>query len=205
VAAGAVIIWRRMRRLRHLVLAGLAWLLAFTLASGDARADAAQARVHFERGRTYFEVDEYRKAIEEFKAAHIQRPDPAFLYNIAECYRRAGEPREALVFYRRFLSATPAADKTRTIVEKRVVEVQAAITDEPRPAPSLDPEPPNAPRALIGNDAEGPRPAEARPLYKRTWFLVTVGAVVAVSAVSIWALSRGRDLPDTALGNQSIF
>jgi tetratricopeptide (TPR) repeat protein len=203
-----------MRRLRHLLLTVLASLFLLTLAVGDARADAAKARVHFERGRTYFEVDEYRKAIEEFKAAHIQRPDPAFLYNIAECYRRAGEPREALVFYRRFLSATPPADKTRPIVDKRIVEMQAAIADEPRSAPSLDPEPaldatlaapePSAPAALIGNDS-APPPAEARPLYKRTWFLVTVGAVVVASTVGIWALSRGRDLPDTALGNQSIF
>ena len=54
-------------------------------------ADAAQARAHFERGRTFFEVDEYRKAIAEFKAAHIEKPDPAFLYNIAECHRRLGE------------------------------------------------------------------------------------------------------------------
>jgi hypothetical protein len=56
---------------------------------------------------------------------------------------------------------------------------------------------------LIGSPV--PPPAEARPLYKRTWFLATVGAVVVVSAVGIWALSRGRDMPDTALGNQSIF
>jgi hypothetical protein len=32
-----------------------------------------------------------------------------------------------------------------------------------------------------------------------------VGAVAAASAIGIWALSRGRDLPDTALGNQSVF
>ena len=66
-----------MRRLRHLLLTGLASpLCLFTLAPGDARADAAKARVHFERGRTFFEVDEYRKAIEEFKAAHIEKSRP---------------------------------------------------------------------------------------------------------------------------------
>ena len=191
-----------MRRLRHLLLTGLACCFLFTAASGNARGDAAQARVHFERGKAFFEVDEYKKAIDEFKAAHAQRPDPAFLYNIAECYRRAGEPRDALVFYRRFLSAAPAADKTRAIVDKRVIEMEAAVADDPRRAPSLDPEPePTAQANLLGL----PPPPEARPLYKRTWFLATVGAVVAVTAVSIWALSRQRDLPDTTLGNQSIF
>jgi len=78
---------RCARRSRWLSIACLVVALAPRLAI----ADAAQARVHFERGRTYFEVDEYRKAIAEFKAAHIEKPDPAFLYNIAECYRRLGE------------------------------------------------------------------------------------------------------------------
>lgn len=191
-----------MRRLRHLLLTGLASCLLFSFASGNARGDTGQARIHFERGKTFFEVDEYKKAIEEFKAAHIHRPDPAFLYNIAECYRRAGAPRDALVFYRRFLSAAPAADKARPIVDQRIIELQAAVADEPQAAPNLDPEPePTAQPTLLGLTP----PPEARPLYKRTWFLATVGAVVAVTAVSIWALSRERDLPDTALGNQSIF
>ena len=76
-----------------------------------ALADAGQARAHFERGRTFFEVDEYRKAIAEFKAAHIEKPDPAFLYNIAECYRRLGEVSEALQFYRRFLATRRPATR----------------------------------------------------------------------------------------------
>src|SRR4029079_6987078 len=37
-------------------------------------ADATQARAHFEKGRTFFQIDEYRKAIDEFKAAHVERP-----------------------------------------------------------------------------------------------------------------------------------
>src|SRR6476646_10782122 len=181
-----------MRRSRHLLLMGLACWSLLAVASGAARGDAAQARVHFERGKTFFEVDEYKQAIEEFKAAHIQRPDPAFLYNIAECYRRAGEPRDALVLYRRFLSAAPAGDKTRAIVDKRIIELQAAVADEPKSAPGVEPEPardttlaapePTAPTTLIGQPSAVP-PAEARPLYKRTWFLATVGAVVVVSAV----------------------
>ena len=158
-----------------LALVGLAcWLRCWRSRPATSTSDAAQARVHFERGKTYFEVDEYKKAIEEFKAAHIQRPDPAFLYNIAECYRRAGEPRDALVFYRRFLSAAPAGDKTRAIVDKRIVEMQAAIDAEPKSAPPAllrsrratrrwpAPEP-NAPTtALIGQPSERP-PADARP------------------------------------------
>src|SRR5204863_956355 len=87
-------------------------LLSLCLLSRVAVADAAGARAHFDKGRTFFEVDEYRKAIAEFKAAHIEKPDPAFLYNIAECYRRLGEVPEALQFYRRFLATASTDDKT---------------------------------------------------------------------------------------------
>jgi tetratricopeptide (TPR) repeat protein len=184
-----------MRRQRQLPLVAPAVILLVCLAPAAARADAGQARVHFERGKGHFEADDYRKAIEEFKAAHGQHPDPAFLYSIAECHRRAGEPRDALAFYRGFLAATPPGDKTRANVERRIAELQAADASLAVPEPA-------APTPLLG---QSPPPVEARPLYTRSWFLATVGAVVVVTAVSIWALSRERDLPGTALGNQSVF
>jgi iron complex outermembrane receptor protein len=184
-----------------------------------ALADAARARAHFDKGRTFFEVDEYRKAIAEFKAAHIEKPDPAFLYNIAEAYRRLGELPEALQFYRRFLATAAPEDKTRPIVEQRIADLKN-VGEEPKVGPT---EPPpgggesnlalNAPTSPLGGDTaatlvEAPgqanRPAPA-PFYSRPWFLVTVGAVVVASVFSIWALSRVTEPPSTALGNQSVF
>src|SRR5215831_17792183 len=111
----------------------LLWIAFLCLASRLAIADAGQARAHFDRGRAFFEVDEYRQAIAEFKAAHIEKPDPAFLYNIAECYRRLGDLSEALQFYRRFLATAPADDKTRPIVEQRVADLKT-VADEPKAA-----------------------------------------------------------------------
>jgi len=199
--------------------AHLLWIvcLCLCLVPRLAIADAAQARVHFDRGRTFFDVDEYRKAIAEFKAAHIEKPDPAFLYNVAECHRRLGEVSDALLFYRRFLAGTPAGDKTRPIVEQRIADLKT-VGEEPKVGPT---EPPsgggdlalNAPPSALGGDAaatlvetpgQSNRPAPA-PLYTRPWFLVTVGAVVVASVVSIWALSRVSEPPSTALGNQSVF
>src|SRR3954471_6400336 len=167
-----------------------------------ALADAASARAHFDKGRTFFEVDEYRKAIAEFKAAHIEKPDPAFLYNIAECYRRLGEVPEALQFYRRFLATTPPDDKTRPAVEQRVVDLKT-VAEEPKvgateplansgennlalsgPNPSGEPA-----AALVDTPGASVRSAPAT-FYTRPWFLVTVGVVAAASVVGIWALSR---------------
>src|SRR5215510_5060284 len=95
---------------------GLLCIVYLCFAPGPALADPAQARAHFDRGRSLFEGEDYRKAIVEFKAAQVEKPDPAFLYNIAECHRRLGEPSEALLFYRRFLETAPAGDKTRPVV-----------------------------------------------------------------------------------------
>src|SRR3954447_17032851 len=108
-------------------------LLSLCPLSRLALADAAGARAHFDKGRTFFEVDEYRKAIDEFKAAHIEEPDPAFLYNIAECYRRLGQAREALTYYRRFLSLSPPNAASRAIAERRIAEIEASPVTGPAP------------------------------------------------------------------------
>lgn len=202
-----------MRRARRHQL--LLWVVCLCLVPRLVLADAAQARVHFERGRTFFEVDEYRKAITEFKAAHIEKPDPAFLYNIAECHRRLGEVSEALQFYRRFLSTASAGDKSRPVVEQRIADLKT-VADEPKLVPGDTPAPTaevdlalNAPPPTGGADAvlvERPASAgEAPAFYTRPWFWVTIGVVVVASAIGIWALSRAPEPPGTALGNQSVF
>src|SRR5206468_5347119 len=111
--------------------------------------------VHFERGKRYFQVDEFRKAIEEFKAAHVEKPDPAFLYNIAECHRRLGETKDALVFYRRFLSLSPPNDPARPNARRRIAELEARRDATPlgpeAPSPTLLP--PAAPPAAAAPTA----------------------------------------------------
>jgi tetratricopeptide (TPR) repeat protein len=198
--------------------AALLSIVCLCLLSRLALADAASARAHFDKGRTFFEVDEYRKAIAEFKAAHIEKPDPAFLYNIAECYRRLGDVPEALQFYRRFLATASPDDKARPVVEQRIADVKT-VGEEPKvgatePLSSgggdsalalTAPNPAGEPAAtLVGTPSPSMRQA-AGPFYTRPWFLVTVGVVVVASVVGIWALSRAPELPDTPLGNQSVF
>jgi len=105
-------------------------------------ADPTRARAHFDLAKRFFEVNEYRRAMEEFKVAYVEEPDPAFLYNIAECHRRLGEVPDALVFYRRFLLLAPAGAPARPSVEKRIAELQARIRDaqaSAAPAPLLAP------------------------------------------------------------------
>jgi tetratricopeptide (TPR) repeat protein len=143
--------------------------LAVGLLSGRALADPARARAHFDLGKRYFEVDEYSKAIDEFKAAHVEEPDPAFLYNIAECYRHMGETKEALVFYRRFLLLSPPNAPTRASVEKRVAALQAAMKGAadvplaPSAGPVASPAPAGAPAPKFASAPPAAAPTGAAP------------------------------------------
>lgn len=139
-----------------------------------ARADGTQARTHYERGRSYFQLGEYRQAIDEFKAAHVEKNDPAYLYNIAECHRQLGESKDAVIFYRRFISLSGAAHPLRPDAERRIVELEAL--PPPRviepvaapPAPMVPAAPPPAavvsPLPLVSSPAAEGRPPVDTPV-----------------------------------------
>ena len=56
--------------------------------SRQARAeDLKAARQSFTDGIHYFDLREYRSALEAFKHAYMQYANPAFLFNIAQCHR----------------------------------------------------------------------------------------------------------------------
>ena len=68
------------------VLAAVAATIVST-APVVAQDDVGAARSHFTRGTRLYEVGDYRQALEEFKNAHVAKPDPAFLFDIAQCHR----------------------------------------------------------------------------------------------------------------------
>ena len=132
---------RRRLRITDRTAAILAVVVACTLLvfATVAQADAPKARAHYERGTSLYQVGEYRQALDEFKQAHIEKADPAFLYNIAQCHRQLGESKEALTFYRRYLSLAPGT-ALRAEVEKRIHELESATA--PSDAPTAPPSPP---------------------------------------------------------------
>jgi tetratricopeptide (TPR) repeat protein len=89
-----------------------------------AQDDPIAAKAHFSKASRLYEIGDYRHAIDEFKAAHLAKADPVFLYNIAQCHRQLGEREQAVTFYRRFLASSPNAPN-RSEVQKRVAELEA--------------------------------------------------------------------------------
>ena len=57
----------------------------------------------FEDGMVQYDLRRFDVAITLFEKAFETRPDPVFLYNIAQAHRMAGRPAEAAAFYRNFL------------------------------------------------------------------------------------------------------
>src|SRR5437773_2494836 len=91
-------------------LAALALLLVSSGATAKLTSEQKkQARAHYDRATGHYNLDEYLDAAAEFKAAYEIARHPAILYNVAQSYRLAQDPKQALVFYRAFLQASPDA------------------------------------------------------------------------------------------------
>jgi tetratricopeptide (TPR) repeat protein len=134
--------------------------------SRSARADdAAEARAHYERGVTAYDLGRFTEAAHEYELAYELRHDPAHLFNIGQAYRFAGEHQKAILALKAYLRRLPDAANRRE-VEARISEMQrlidqqaqsqqsppagilppgekspaAAVTVNPAPAPAASPE-----------------------------------------------------------------
>jgi tetratricopeptide (TPR) repeat protein len=129
----------------------LALGLLFALVS-TARADSsAEAKQHFEEGTKAFNLGEFPRAVTEYKAAYQAKPDPVFLYNIAQAYRLHGDLQQAVFFYRTFLNNMPNAPNKRE-VERRITTLEAQIAQQKAVATT----PPNTPVAPTSTTVEQP-------------------------------------------------
>ncbi len=143
--------------------------------AADPRTEAA--REHSRQGDAYYKLEKYSNAIGEYEQAYLSKPDPSFLFNIAQCHRLMGQGAEAVNFYRRFLNDAPPNAPSRAVAEKHIRDLDdsaKSATAEPpptTPAPVTPLPPANAPLA----SAPGGPPAATGP---------AVAAPVAVEATN---------------------
>jgi hypothetical protein len=81
---------------------------------------------HYKKGRTHYDLGRFDDAINEFQQAYELKPDPAYLFNIAQAYRQKGDPAKAVFFYKRYLALYPTAPN-KADVEKRIAELEDII------------------------------------------------------------------------------
>jgi hypothetical protein len=102
-----------------------------------------QARMHYQEAQKQFDLGMWDAAIAEFSKAYELRPDPNFLYNMAQAYRRSGNARRAIDLYKNYLIKVPKSPQ-RTEVEERIQSLQKQLDEEEREAKRAAP-PPLAP------------------------------------------------------------
>jgi Tetratricopeptide repeat len=105
-------------------------LVMLALSADPARAgdDPQRAKELFQQGTTYFDVGQFDKAIESWQEGYKAKPDPGFLYNIAQAYRLSGDAQKAIFFYKGFLRYSPKAPN-RADVEQKIATLQKQLGD----------------------------------------------------------------------------
>ena len=131
-------------------LALIVFLFGSSLAWAD---DGDEARRHFDAGNAAYSVGQFAHAADEYRAAYKAKPDPTFLYNVAQAYRSGGDARQAIAFYRSFLRHQPKASNRREI-EERIGKLEAQLAGRTPPAVKSTPAP------------HGPKPLRDRDPYQ---------------------------------------
>ncbi len=173
-----------------------------------AQADAKKAEFsdHYERGRRFYDIGKYPEAIDEYQKAYLAMEDPAALYNIAQCYRLADQPSDAIRFYRNYLRRAPDA-KNRVDVEKKIADLERIIEERrlgTPPSPAIAPpsnQPPPPPPVPTAQPPGSPSPAPA-PMPVAPLSVVTTAPRDPLSpplAPPVEAPRRSRLVPYTLL------
>jgi tetratricopeptide (TPR) repeat protein len=125
-----------------LVLIAIMALLLPGLALAE---DHEQAREHFRRGTTYFELKRFKEAADEYEKAYRVAEDPALLFNIAQAHRGAGDYDAAINWFQAYLRRLPKAPNRRDVMAlvdnlKKVRAEQQRAERRP-PSGTMDPDP----------------------------------------------------------------
>lgn len=66
-----------------------------------------QVQQRVARARAAFSAGHYDAALADLESAYKLKPNPNYLFSMAQCHRRSGRNRDALTMYQRFLRESP--------------------------------------------------------------------------------------------------
>ena len=107
-----------------LLLFALSGFAATARAQAPAPEDKTAAQEHYNSGTSYYDLGKYDDAIREFEAAYELKNDPAFLYNLAQSYRQAGNHERRYTSIKRTCATCPSATNRADIEDKIKTEEQ---------------------------------------------------------------------------------
>jgi tetratricopeptide (TPR) repeat protein len=127
--------------------AGLAGLTAAVLLfdpgvgrAQPAAGDQSELGEVYRKGKTAYDLGNFEEAIEYFKRAYALQPHESHLYNIAQAYRQAGDCRNALFFYKRYVAVGGEKARHYEVVQRRIEELSAScqVPDDVQGEPAQD-------------------------------------------------------------------
>jgi len=125
---------------------------------------AQKAKQHYLRGEAYFKSKNFSEAMDEYQKGYLEKPDPVFIFNIAQCQRLLGNSAAAIEFYQRYLKEAPDGPG-RPVAEKEIAELrgpaQPAVASQPET--SAPPVPPGPIVPLPAAEPPAPAVAAAPP------------------------------------------
>lgn len=152
-----------------------------------AHADVETAKKAYAKAITAYNLQSFADALELFRRAYQEKPDPSFLFNIAQCQRQLGQYDAAAKSYRAFLNASPEPPPNSDQVRSLIGEMDRAA-DIKRAAAATAATPAAAPSPSVAAiEVQPPR----RPWYRRTTGVALLGAGVAVAVTGIVLLGIG--------------
>jgi len=149
----------------------------------DPTSPKANAAARYTAGQQKFDAGDFLGAATEFEAAYALDPDPVYLYNTAQAYRRGSACARAADYYRRFLAVVvnpPNLDKVHHYLSELDACAKAETVEEPATTHDVVPsQPATTPSTL----APQPTVERARPMGIP---LAVAGAGVVALAVGGW-------------------
>jgi tetratricopeptide (TPR) repeat protein len=155
-------------------------------------ADPFLAQVNFTEAEKQYQAESYVKAIEQYAAAYREEQDAAYLFNLAQCYRKLGDSAAAAFLFGRYLQEAPYATN-RTQVEESIEYLKQTPATAVLVLPDLTP-------TIVT-----PKPLDAEK-GKKTFLYTILGAATLLAGGGVLAFFfNGPGVPNTALGHQDGF
>lgn len=168
--------------------------------AGEAE-DKENVRELFTEATKRYNLGQFDRALPLYTRAYEVRPDPAFLFNIAQCDRQLGKWSDAAREYRAYLREAPDAPH-RDEIERHIADMDKAAAEE-RAAKS--------PTGVQAPATPAPATAPTEGRASRTGVVVGIGVaagVVVIAAVIlgiVFGAQQHPGAPMTTLGNFGVF
>jgi len=114
--------------------------------------DVDKAREHLRKASVHYDLQEFRKALTEFREAYRLKNDPVILFDMGQCDRKMGHYREAIDFYKSYLRKVPSG-ANRSEAERLIAESEKLLKDSP---PEASAPPASAPPASAPPKSDKP-------------------------------------------------